>query len=165
MNLIETSLFAYILAWFGFMGGIWALFDRAETVASTDTKAAVSRWLRNLDPTKAMPNWPTTFVAMFDHVFGERHLSWRCFLRSCIASFISVLIVMLIWMTLRSGFYEMLWMAQDEDDWGILIGFFVVVVVYAVMLNVIPDYLSLLDRCQRSSCPQAQRQSVRLHAR
>lgn len=139
MDLIGTPLFAYILAWFGFMGGIWALFDRAETVAAGDTKVAVARWLHNLDLTKILPNWPATFATVFDHVFGRHHLSQRCFFRSCIASVASVVIVTLIWGAL----------APDEfmafirsPDWRVgLLG----LVSIATFLNVIPDYFSLLE--------------------
>jgi len=40
--------FLVCVTWFGFMGGIWALFEAAETSVAVDTKTAVSRWLHNL---------------------------------------------------------------------------------------------------------------------
>ena len=139
MDLIETPLSTYMLAWFGFMGGIWALFDRAETVAAGDTKTAVSRWLTNLNLTSRLANWPAAFAAIFDHVFGEDHLSWRCFYRSCIASVVSVAIVTLIWGALRPE--EIMLLIRSHVLSFELWLFF----SFAIAFNVIPDYFSLLE--------------------
>ena len=78
------------------MGGLWILFSRAETVASPEAKAAITSWLRNVKPEGTLSNWPSTFADVFDSVFGKKHLSWRCFWRSCIASFLAVSVVGLI---------------------------------------------------------------------
>ncbi len=47
--------FLVCVTWFGFMGGIWALSEAAETSVAVDTKTAVSRWLHNLDLTSVLP--------------------------------------------------------------------------------------------------------------
>ncbi len=138
MNLIETPLFAYILAWFGFMGGIWALFDRAETVATGDARDAVSRWLHNLDLTRSLPNWPAAFAALFDYVFGKRHFSRGCFYRSCIASLVSVVLVTLVWVALRPEEFS-----AFIQSWTLATLSFGVLVV--MFINFIPDYFSLLE--------------------
>lgn len=131
-------LLLYAASWVTITGGIWLLFERAEVVVTPETKAAISRWLRNLDPTTAFPNWPATFAAVFDRIFGERHLSWRCFRRSCAASFISVVIVTLFWAALRPHQFTMF--VKDENYI-----FLVLIFVMACVLNLIPDYLSLLE--------------------
>jgi hypothetical protein len=120
---------------------VWALFDRAETVATDEAKTAVSRWLRNLDPVGPLAHWPTAFATVFDRVFGERHLSWRCFLRSCVASVASVAIVTIIWVVLRRQ--EAALFIQKNLASGML--FALAVILSAVVLNTIPDYLSLLE--------------------
>jgi len=132
------SLLLYAASWVTITGGIWLLFERAEVVVTPETKAAISRWLRNLDPTTAFPNWPATFAAVFDRIFGERHLSSRCFWRSCAASFISVVIVTLFWAALRPHQF-----AKFVKDANYI--FLVLIFVAAVYLNFIPDYLSLLE--------------------
>ncbi len=131
-------LLLHAATWATIAFGIGYLFEQAENVASSETKAAVSRWLNNLDPAGAVASWPTTFATIFDHVFGECHLSWRCFSRSCVASFASVAIMTLIWGMLRpSQFIEFFLSA------GINAIFFIFILT--AILNLIPDYLSLLE--------------------
>ena len=47
------------------------------------------------DLPEELPNWPSMFVALFDRVFTEKHLSWRCFRRSSVASVATVLVIFL----------------------------------------------------------------------
>src|SRR4029453_729811 len=86
----------FILALFTF---ILTLFTHAENVASPDLKLRITRWVKNVEPRRAS-NWPSTFAQMFDHVFGSRHLTWRCFWRSCLASLAAVAILLLLWWAL-----------------------------------------------------------------
>ena len=85
------------------LAGIWLLFDRADKIASSELKSHVSRWLRTADPAAAVAGWLPTFVLIFDQVFGQRHFSWRCFGRSCVASLGAVTIVTLYWVASRPG--------------------------------------------------------------
>lgn len=101
MELSVPPALVYVASWASVTGGVWALFDRAETVATEEAKQAVARWLRNLDPAGPLEWWPATFAAVFDRVFGARHLSWRCFGRSCVASVASVAILTGLWVVLR----------------------------------------------------------------
>ena len=88
-----------LTGWLALLAGVWFLFDKAESVASHDTKLRITRWLRGIE-LRPMPSWPSTFALMFDHVFGSRHLSWQCFSRSCLASAASVGILLLLWVAL-----------------------------------------------------------------
>ena len=94
------SLSAYALAWAGIIAGIWLLFEKTEEAVKPEIKVATARWLQNLDPHHVAKGWPEQFAAVFDSVFGERHLSWTCFRRSCLASLSSVLIMVCFWWTL-----------------------------------------------------------------
>ncbi len=67
---------AYVAAWGATIAGIGYLFEKAEDTVTGETQQAISRWLRNLSPVGALSNWPAMFAAVFDRVFGERHLSW-----------------------------------------------------------------------------------------
>ena len=129
----------YAASWVAITGGVWALFERAETVASDEARTAVSRWMKNLDPAGTLATWPETFAAVFDRVFGERHLSWKCFLRSCIASIVAVIIVTLLWAGLRPG--EFTAFLQGEEIAFMLF----IILLFAGIINLIPDYLSLLE--------------------
>lgn len=131
-------LLTYAGSWVAITGGIWVLFQRAETVLKPEVKAAISQWLRNLNPKTAFANWPSTFAAVFDRIFGERHLSWRCFSRSCAASFLAVIIVTLIWAALRPSQFTTF---VQYPKHTLLFTIF----LFAALLNLIPDYLSLLE--------------------
>lgn len=145
MELSIPPVLLYAASWITITGGVWFLFERAETVASDEVKAAISRWLRNLDPAAALTNWPATFAAVFDRVFGERHLSWRCFSRSCIGSLVSVIIVTFFWTAIRpSDFNQMVILPLRYDPSKISI-LFLFLFAFGTMVNFIPDYLSLLE--------------------
>lgn len=139
MELSIPPLFAYIASWASVTGGVWALFERAEKVVRDDVRDAISGWLKNLDPPKALATWPATFAAVFDRVFGERHLSWRCFSRSCIASLVSVVILTVIWSAIRRADFTAYF--NDYPHWLGIFGIF----FGGGLLNLIPDYFSLLE--------------------
>lgn len=136
-------LLLHAVTWATIIGGIGYLFEQAEKVVSSATKAAVSRWLLNLDPAGAVTGWPATFATMFDRVFDERHLSWRCFSRSCIASLVSVVVVTFLWGALRpsqfTSFFTM-YIRSDDIGWKTIAVFLI-----TAIFNLIPDYLSLIE--------------------
>ena len=68
-------------------GIVWKFFERVEAVLTENTKLEIAVWL--LDRKKLSPtfqSWPDTFAKVFDRVFGDRHLSWKCFWRSAVIS-------------------------------------------------------------------------------
>jgi hypothetical protein len=70
-------------------GIVWKFFERVESVLTDQTKLEIAVWL--LGRRKISPNlerWPEVFTKTFDAVFGTRHLSWRCFYRSVLISFV-----------------------------------------------------------------------------
>lgn len=140
MDLSIPPALVYLASWLSVTGGVWALFDRAETVATEEAKQAVTRWLRNLDPAGPLARWPATFAVVFDRVFGARHLSWRCFGRSCVASVASVAIVTGLWVALRRA--EAVTFITRDLSGSLVFG--LVVVLLSLVLNTLPDYLSLL---------------------
>jgi hypothetical protein len=74
-------------------GIVWKFFERVEAVLTDETKLEIAIWLvgvKLLGP-KVEP-WPETFAKLFDRVFGTKHLSWKCFFRSCVATVISCII-------------------------------------------------------------------------
>ena len=131
-------LLLHAATWATIAFGIGYLFEQAENVVSHETKAVVSRWLQNLDPAGAVTSWPMTFAIIFDRIFGERHLSLRCFNRSCVASFASVAIVTLAWGAMRPSQFTNFF--HEAGTISIPVMFYV-----TVILNLIPDYFSLLE--------------------
>src|SRR5579864_3676343 len=74
-------------------GIVWKFFERVEAVLTDSTKKDIAQWLRvrNFESgilTDEALNWPNTFAEVFDRVFGKKHLSLNCFLRSVLASFV-----------------------------------------------------------------------------
>lgn len=118
-----------MLAWATFTGGVIALFYLADHVAKQEVKSKVARWLQNLTIEGSLSNWPAQFGAVFDGIFGERHFSWRCFWRSCVASIISVGVII----TLLTSIFSVAVLGLGR------------IVSHIIVFNFLPDYLSLLE--------------------
>src|ERR1700726_996139 len=67
-------------------GIVWKFFERVEAVLTDQTKFEIAVWLVGVKVGQRAEPRPDTFARMFDRVFGTRHLSPRCFARSCAAS-------------------------------------------------------------------------------
>ena len=128
------------LAWATIIAGVAALFTIADQSASNLTKDAVRDWLRNVDPEKSVSGLPDTFIRVFDNFFGEKHLSWKCFVRSFISSFSCCIILTLIWLIMYdfNGQLEGL-----QFDTGLVLIVFAFILF--LLINSLPDYLSLLE--------------------
>jgi len=126
-------LLTYLLAWVGLVSGLMALFSFAEEVTKSEVKFAVTKWLLNINVEGSFSNWPEQFTGMFDGVFGERHISFRCFWRSCIASIFSVVIILLVVNGVRSD-------SADREFYPSAL-----LLINIIILNFIPDYISLLE--------------------
>lgn len=117
---------------FAIAAGFIGLFWKADEALSGPAREALGRWLQRL-PVSADPNWPQVFAGMFDRIFGKRHLSWRCFFLSCLASLIAVGVLTLVWFTLR-----------PEAVPRILVQA-VFLLAIALCFNLLADYVSLLE--------------------
>lgn len=111
----------------GFYGGtVWFGKHLAQ-----ESKQTLTLWLRgDYDST-----WSHNFCNFFDTVFGERHLSWQCFLRSSLASVGAVVLLYILFTQIlgvmggRAPGELSLWQA----------------VLFGAVINVVPDYLSLFE--------------------
>lgn len=134
----RPSEFLLVASWLGLIAGIWTLFDRAEKVVSEEVRTAISHWLQSVDPAKTFRSWPSSFVSIFDGVFGSRHFSLWCFWRSSIASLAFVLILTFTWGSVHPAAF--LYHFSPEQALLSTGAMFAT----AVIFNFIPDYLSLL---------------------
>jgi hypothetical protein len=129
-----VSFQSYVIAWAAASAVVWFLFDKAEIAMSAQSRKRLASWLQDNDMRAVVHSIPSQFLVLFDRVFGERHLSWRCFGRSVVASIATVWVVSLLWAvrhpppTLLTGV--------------LLAGSFTLA---AAVFNVVPDYLSLLE--------------------
>lgn len=127
-------------SYFGMAGGVWALFDRADKALKGEAKKSISRWLTETNPTAENSKWPGQFISIFDSVFGEKHLSWRCFFRSSIASYIAIIILSLVYVAIR-GTESTFFSHTGNFVWSQLLAIFLI----GAIINLLPDFVSLLE--------------------
>jgi hypothetical protein len=70
-------------------------FEDVEKPLNETTKREIAAWVLGVKPSESIRDWRSTFVNMFNKVFGERHWSWKCFWRSCLFTVTVTLVVML----------------------------------------------------------------------
>ncbi|MFG1691130.1 hypothetical protein ACGF5M_03050 [Gemmatimonadota bacterium] len=139
----DTSIELYLMAWAGVTSGLWFLSDTAEKTLSEESRTRVVNALRTPGVFSGLREVPIQFATLFDRVFGERHWSVKCIRRSFLASLCAFL-VLLVWKF--SGGWTPNGFNIDYDS-ALEAGgvFFARVALYVVVLNFIPDYLSLLQ--------------------
>ena len=124
-------------------GIVWKFFERVEAVLTVDTKLEIAVWLLGVKVGQKVEPWPETFAKIFDRVLGKKHLSLKCFLRSCLASIAALAICWTIHLSLwpRSG---VVWLYRSPDladlPFTIETG-----AILALFFNALPDYVSLLE--------------------
>ncbi|MFV1988106.1 MAG: hypothetical protein ACC682_12555, partial [Gemmatimonadota bacterium] len=134
-----VSLLAYLASWLILVVGLWFLFERAEETASPSGRARVSAWLRPRGRSESTSSgWAEGFVGAFDRIFGPKHLSLYCFIRSMVASVVAVTILLLLWVAIRPDQFSAFAAEQGMRGLGEL-------VLITFIVNVVADYLSLLE--------------------
>lgn len=122
-------------------GAVWKYFERVETALKEKTRRDIAEWLRQGEKTaesltaKAQ-NWPTTFAKIFDQVFGEKHLTWRCFGRSCLVSLFGVALMFVLWGFVHPDQFVDYFRSNPHPIVEFILPF--------VIVSVVPDYISLL---------------------
>lgn len=119
-------------------GVVWKFFGRVESVLSDSTKFEIAVWLVGVDVGRALQCWPQTLAQLFDRVFGRRYFSWRCFSRSCVASFGSFVIGLLVSAARDDARPELALSLLEE------VRAFFWFAAFVVPISIGPDYLSLL---------------------
>lgn len=135
----DSTLEYYFLAWGGITGGLWFMFDVAEKSISAEVKSKLTE-SNGLDTNRTLKELPANFAALFDQTFGSKHLSWRCFISSSIASIIAVLLIAAF--TVGTG---ALVLESGNYSPRTLFANIVYLVLGSLIVNAIPDYISLLE--------------------
>jgi hypothetical protein len=73
--------------------GVQKFFKEVEEKLTDNTKLEIALWLLGVKVGPNVEPWPETFAKVFDRVFGTKHLSWKCFRRSCLATLTSCVII------------------------------------------------------------------------
>lgn len=132
------------LSWFGAVFAVMAFFRYVSTFAESeladDIRDSLALRLMLLEQQK-VGAWIPDFNRVFDRLFGARHLSWRCFF---VSAAISVAMFCLVFF-LISGAGELLDEITHEEDLSVKIGMYLGLGFVAALMNVLMDYLSLLE--------------------
>jgi hypothetical protein len=81
LQLFGTSGVPFVVA-----GTVYGVFELGEKLASQRAKDALSKWLLTFDVRQAGA-LPDGTLGIFERIFGKRHFSLKCFIRS--AAFVS----------------------------------------------------------------------------
>lgn len=124
-------------------GVVWGFFKGVESVLNDDTKLEVAVWLLGVKVGVKVEPWPDTFAKVFDRVFGEKHLSWKCFRRSCIATTVAIALMTFLYslmgdktLFLRSRTGRIVWPG---------VGWSIYFTILCIPMNYCSDYGSLLE--------------------
>jgi hypothetical protein len=122
-------------------GIVWTVCDRLETLASKESRKSLSKLLTQASTLQIIRAWPQIVIQMFDKVFGARHLTWQCFLRSSLASILITMLLLAVSISTSEALSrEFLGLAGDPVPPA------VVRLLAAWLLGtLIPDYISLLE--------------------
>ena len=132
-----------------------ALFFKSDDFFSKKFTEDVSRELLGVEPPDSTNSWSELFIQLFDGIFKKRpkpsgkqlpewrlYISLRTFLLSGIASFLAVMIVLVIGLTVGPVLDELsdliVW---PEINWTLI----AVPALFPLIFNLVPDYLSLLE--------------------
>lgn len=155
----ESELEWYLFAWAGITGGIWFLFEIGEKSLSQQAREQLSSFITGSTIQGRFQDIPDQFAHLFDWVFGHKHFSIQCFIRSCEASLAGTLLIyslalgasaldvvdgtfpltsVFLFPDLQSSF-----LANFEISKQLV--WFALIPLLGLFFNFIPDYLSLLE--------------------
>jgi hypothetical protein len=127
----------------GLFYGAVKFFDLVGDRLNEDTRLEIAVWLLGVKTAERVQNWPETFTKVFDRLFGTRHLSWKCFWRSCVITYLALLIGGLVYSPELLSFYIPPFVGLVTTILQLL---FLLIVAGLILLctNALPDYVSLL---------------------
>jgi hypothetical protein len=117
----------------GVLGLLW------RSCSSPEAKSQTVDWILSVSITPTASRWASAFASAFDSVFGHRHVSWKCFFRSILATLACIAIVLFIWALVRP--YQVSQLLSGEN---VFIEMLLIFIATSI-LNLIPDYISLLQ--------------------
>ena len=135
------SFLAYCGSVAAIAGVVWLVFDRLEALASKPARTSLTAWLTRASLSPRLQRWPETLVRTFDMLFGERHLSWKCFFRSCIASITAIVLLLSITFAADTRLFALLYRIFDPE----LPSEIRMLLISMTVGTLIPNYISLLQ--------------------
>ena len=139
-NVIEGISLLWL--WAILVSAIIAIFRIMEDTATPDAKRKVADWINSFAAksiSQTVVESPRWFIEAFDMIFGDRHLTWRCFWRSCVASIMAVFVMTIVSVVLNPSSW------QEFLSYIGASGVIFFILLAALIFNLVPDYISLLE--------------------
>jgi len=130
VQLVGTSSVPVIVG-----GSVLGVFELGERFASQRAKDALANWLLSFDVRKATA-LPEGTQELFERIFGERHFSLKCFVRSAAFSLGAMAFVSLLLLLISPKYFLSLHIMSKRGDW--------LLVALWVPWSIFVDYISLL---------------------
>jgi hypothetical protein len=137
-----VQLALYTASWGNVCGGIWTLFERVQTVASTQFTSEMANFIKNTNPERTLSRLAQLLASAMDAVFGSKHFSWRCFRRSCVASAVWTTCLFLLWAAIRPE--EIVLMDAQSPVATNRVAQYAGDLTFLIIFSLIPDYFALL---------------------
>jgi hypothetical protein len=117
-------------------GTVYGVFELGQKLASQRAKDALAKWLVSFDVRKAKA-LPDGTREIFERIFGERHLSLKCFVRSAMFSLATIAFMAILCSLIypRAVFVIMNETFVEPNGWEPLILW--------IPLSIFIDYISL----------------------
>jgi hypothetical protein len=131
-----------LILWAASIGAIITIFRVMDETATLDAKRKVADWIKSFAAksiSQTIIESPQWFIEAFDRIFGERHLTLRCFFRSCVASLLAVFVMAIMWVVLDPASGQ-----EYFFSYSAIVGI-ILIFLTALILNLVPDYISLLE--------------------
>jgi hypothetical protein len=124
-------------------GSVLGVFELGEKLASQRAKDALSSWLLTFDVREAGA-LPDGTRELFERIFGKRHFSVKCFIRSAVFSLGAMVFIILLGLSiLPREFFGMINALDKPPDDSATLGVWFVLILW-VPWSILLDYLSLL---------------------
>ncbi len=134
-KLIEVAAYGSLVPYWAFSlataGSFYAGTRWIGAHFKPELKSKLTQWLNGTYE----DTWTAQFGRLFDTVFGEKHFSWQRLYRSAVASVLSVIFLYVLFAHVLG--------VMGERSFGALP--FWQVLLLGTAINIIPDYLSLIE--------------------
>jgi hypothetical protein len=126
-------------------GGVAKGFEWFDAALNDDSRFKLSMWLVSVPGDEQIDAWAGVFPNLIDRVFGPKALSWRFFLRSCIASFVAIALVTILGVIMYGPDWIFGNGLEFLSDHALALALALGCTgVGTLIANCIPDYLSVL---------------------
>ena len=138
---MTVGISSIVILWGALILAIKGIFELIENTANPDAKRIATNRIKSIAAksiSQTIVESPQWFIERFDGIFGDRHLTWRCFWRSCVASMMAVFVMTVVWAVLNPISWQQFLLHKGVDA-------FRMIFILAFFLNLVPDYISLLE--------------------